>query len=65
MALNNPVFHNGEATPFRFTPNIQTFITPVGIEGIFSSALMAIARCLTEPEVSLAVKDFEKLTLKV
>ncbi|CCJ31022.1 unnamed protein product [Pneumocystis jirovecii] len=53
MALNNPVFHNGEATPFRFTPNIQTFITPVGIEGIFSSALMAIARCLTEPEFEL------------
>ncbi|KAG5438769.1 hypothetical protein PCANB_002489 [Pneumocystis canis] len=53
MASNNPVFHNGEATPFRFTPNIQTFIGPVGIEGIFSSALMAIARCLTEPEFEL------------
>ncbi|KAG4305579.1 hypothetical protein PORY_001135 [Pneumocystis oryctolagi] len=50
MASNNPVFHNGEATPFRFTPNIQTFISPIGIEGIFSSSLMAIARCLTEPE---------------
>ncbi|QSL64955.1 hypothetical protein MERGE_002259 [Pneumocystis wakefieldiae] len=32
MAPNNPVFHNGEAVPFRFTPNIQTFITPIGIE---------------------------------
>ncbi|EMR10214.1 hypothetical protein PNEG_01486 [Pneumocystis murina B123] len=53
MASNNPVFHNGEAVPFRFTPNIQTFITPIGIEGIFSSALMAIARSLTEPEFGL------------
>lgn len=49
----NPLFGNGEAIPFRFTPNIQEFITPIGIEGMFTSCLMATARCLTEPEFEL------------
>ena len=53
MASNSPVFHNSESVPFRFTPNIQTLIGPVGIEGVFSSSIMAIARCLTEPELDL------------
>ncbi|KAI8880605.1 hypothetical protein K501DRAFT_224440 [Backusella circina FSU 941] len=48
-----PLFGNGEAMPFRFTPNIQEFITPIGIEGLFTSSLMATARCLTEPEFEL------------
>ncbi|CEP07551.1 hypothetical protein [Parasitella parasitica] len=49
----NPLFGNGEAIPFRFTPNIQEFMTPIGIEGLFTSSLMATARCLTEPEFEL------------
>ncbi|KAI8643328.1 hypothetical protein BD408DRAFT_342632 [Parasitella parasitica] len=49
----NPLFGNGEAIPFRFTPNIQEFMTPIGIEGLFTSCLMATARCLTEPEFEL------------
>lgn len=53
MASNNPVFINNEAVPFRFTPNIQMMMGPIAIEGIFSCSIMAIARCLTEPEVSL------------
>ena len=40
-----------EAVPFRLTPNLQHFITPVGLEGIFSASLMAIARSLADPEV--------------
>lgn len=44
---------NGESVPFRFTPNIQEYITPVGIEGLFTSCLMATARSLTEPELEL------------
>lgn len=44
---------NGESIPFRFTPNIQDYITPVGIEGLFTSCLMATARSLTEPELEL------------
>ncbi|ORY74856.1 FAT domain-domain-containing protein, partial [Protomyces lactucae-debilis] len=53
MAPNNPVFHNGEAVPFRLTPALQNLMGPIGIEGIFSCATMAIARCLTEPEFEL------------
>jgi transformation/transcription domain-associated protein len=53
MAPNNPVFHNGEAVPFRLTPALQYFMGTIGIEGIFSCATMAIARCLTEPEFEL------------
>lgn len=49
----NGLFANGETVPFRFTPNIQDFITPVGIEGPFTSCLVAAARCLTEPELEL------------
>ncbi|KAK3822766.1 MAG: hypothetical protein J3Q66DRAFT_279230 [Benniella sp.] len=41
---------NMEPVPFRFTPNFQHFITPTGVEGVFTSSLMSIARCLTEPE---------------
>ncbi|KAI9356612.1 hypothetical protein BD770DRAFT_444067 [Pilaira anomala] len=50
---STPLLGNGESIPFRFTPNIQDYITPVGIEGLFTSCLMATARCLTEPELEL------------
>ncbi|KAG2214450.1 hypothetical protein INT46_007375 [Mucor plumbeus] len=50
---NNPLLGNGETVPFRFTPNIQDYITPVGIEGLFTSCLMATARSLTEPDLEL------------
>ena len=54
MASGNPVFHNPEPVPFRFTPNIQILMGPIAIEGIYSCAIMSIARCLSEPEVSTA-----------
>lgn len=50
---NVPMLHNSESVPFRFTRSLQHFMTPIGIEGVFSSALMAIGRCLTEPEFDL------------
>ncbi|KAJ8604234.1 hypothetical protein MRB53_041886 [Persea americana] len=53
MAPNNPVFHNGEAVPFRLTPSIQSLMGPVSTEGVFTPALMTIARCLSEPEFEL------------
>ncbi|BFZ54613.1 transcription-associated protein 1 [Savitreella phatthalungensis] len=53
MAQNNPVFHNGEAVPFRFTPTISTLMGSIGVEGVYSCAIMAIARCLTEPAFEL------------
>ncbi|KAJ3121303.1 hypothetical protein HK098_003792 [Nowakowskiella sp. JEL0407] len=44
---------NKEYVPFRLTPNFQHFLTNTGIEGPFASSLMAIGRCLTEPELDL------------
>ncbi|KAF8621580.1 hypothetical protein AX15_007606 [Amanita polypyramis BW_CC] len=48
-----PVFATSDVVPFRFTPNMQTFIGPVFTEGILTSGIMAIARSLTEPEFDL------------
>jgi transformation/transcription domain-associated protein len=47
------LFHNGETVPFRLTPNLSTLMGPLATEGIYSCAIMAIARCLTEPEFEL------------
>lgn len=57
------IFYNPEQVPFRFTPNIQTFLGPIATEGLFACAMMAIARCLTEPrheleqQLSIFVRD--------
>ncbi|KZF20186.1 putative histone acetylase complex subunit Paf400 [Xylona heveae TC161] len=53
MAAGKAFFHNPEPVPFRLTPNLQTTMGPIAMEGIFSCAVMAIARCLTEPEFEL------------
>ena len=53
MAIGKPFFHNQEPVPFRLTPNLQTLMGPLATEGIFSCSVMAIARCLTEPEFEL------------
>lgn len=56
-------FYNPEQVPFRFTPNIQTLLGPIATEGVFACAMMAIARCLTEPrheleqQLSIFVRD--------
>jgi len=52
LASTNPTFCNNEAVPFRFTPNLQSLMGPIAIEGVFSCAVMTIARCLSEPDVS-------------
>ncbi|KAI5290001.1 hypothetical protein KEM54_002692 [Ascosphaera aggregata] len=57
------VFFNPEPVPFRLTPNLQTLMGPLFMEGIFSSTMMALARCLTEPrheleqQLSIFVRD--------
>lgn len=53
MAPQKPLFGHAEPVPFRLTPNIQTLMGPLATEGIYSCAIMAIARCLTEPEFEL------------
>jgi len=57
LTPKQPNIINKDVVPFRYTPNIQTFIGEVGLEGLFSCAIMAIARCLSEPEVP-AVPQF-------
>ncbi|RCI15754.1 hypothetical protein L249_2056 [Ophiocordyceps polyrhachis-furcata BCC 54312] len=53
--MNSPklLFANPEPVPFRLTPNLQVLMGPLALEGIFACAVMAIARCLTEPEDEL------------
>ncbi|KAM6495848.1 hypothetical protein JOM56_008554 [Amanita muscaria] len=48
-----PVFATSDVVPFRYTPNMQAFVGPIFTEGILASGIMAIARCLTEPEFDL------------
>jgi transformation/transcription domain-associated protein len=63
IATNKPFFHNPEPVPFRLTPNLATLMGPLAMEGIFSCSMMAIARCLTEPDrklehaITLFVRD--------
>ena len=61
---SKPFFYNSEQVHFRLTPNIQTLMGPLAMEGIFAAAVMAIARCLTEPseheleqQLSIFVRD--------
>ncbi|KEY73370.1 hypothetical protein S7711_01483 [Stachybotrys chartarum IBT 7711] len=53
MSAGKPFFNNPDPVPFRLTPNLQTLMGPLATEGIFSCSLMAIARCLTEPDYEL------------
>ncbi|KND93972.1 Transcription-associated protein 1 [Tolypocladium ophioglossoides CBS 100239] len=53
MNASKPFFTNPEPVPFRLTPNLQVLMGPLATEGIFACSLMAIARCLTEPEHEL------------
>lgn len=48
-----PIFATSDIVPFRLTPNIQNFLGPVSTEGILTSSIMALGRCLTEPEFDL------------
>jgi transformation/transcription domain-associated protein len=50
MAVGKPILHNSEPVPFRLTPNLQTMMGPLNMEGIFAPAVMTVARSLIEPE---------------
>lgn len=50
---HEPLHRCTEHVPFRLTPNMQHFITPTGVEGLLTSAVMAMARSLTNPEFDL------------
>jgi len=53
VANQAPVFASNDIVPFRFTPNMQKFVGPVFQEGVLVTGIMAIGRCLTEPEFEL------------
>ncbi|KAK1236603.1 transcription-associated protein 1 [Marasmius sp. AFHP31] len=53
LSNQQAVFATNDVVPFRLTPGLQHFLTPIFIEGILTSSLMAIGRSLTEPEFSL------------
>jgi transformation/transcription domain-associated protein len=56
MASPKALLYNGEAVPFRLTPNLQTLLGPLNLEGIFASAVMTVGRCLIEPEGELEMQ---------
>ncbi|XP_048580263.1 transformation/transcription domain-associated protein isoform X2 [Nematostella vectensis] len=39
--------------PFRLTPNMAEFVTPLGVSGVMSASMVAAARCLVEPQFSI------------
>ncbi|EKM59507.1 uncharacterized protein PHACADRAFT_205724 [Phanerochaete carnosa HHB-10118-sp] len=52
-AVGPPLIGSPEAVPFRLTPNMQHFIGPIGTEGLLVASIMAMGRCLSEPEYEL------------
>ena len=40
-----------ETVPFRLTPNLQTFFTPVGLDSLFGGTITASSLCLAEKNV--------------
>ncbi|KAI0650812.1 atypical/PIKK/TRRAP protein kinase [Trametes meyenii] len=53
FTAQGPYFASPDSVPFRFTPNLQHLLGPILTEGILASGIMAIGRCLTEPENEL------------
>lgn len=54
FAHGQPMIQSSESCPFRLTPNMQHFITRVGIEGVMTAAVTAISKSLTSPGFDLA-----------
>ncbi|KIY71478.1 hypothetical protein CYLTODRAFT_487243 [Cylindrobasidium torrendii FP15055 ss-10] len=53
-STNDPRFGTAaELAPFRLTPNMQHFMTPVFIEGLLTTGLMSIARAVSDPSSQL------------
>lgn len=51
----NALLLSTESVPFRFTPNLQQLVGPIGTEALLCPGIVAIARALTKPEVSDSV----------
>jgi len=40
--------------PFRMTPNITEFVTPVGVSGPLTASMISAARCFVQPSFKIA-----------
>lgn len=43
--------------PFRLTPNIAEFVSPIGIAGPLTASAIATARCLVQPNYKVSLKQ--------
>lgn len=56
------MFASNDAVPFRFTPNMQRFLSPTFTEGLLTTGIMVIGRCLTEPDVRFSLLRLHLMT---
>lgn len=40
--------------PFRLTPNMCELVSPVGVAGVITHCMIAVARCLVQPQFSIS-----------
>ncbi|XP_019851030.1 PREDICTED: transformation/transcription domain-associated protein [Amphimedon queenslandica] len=50
---NEGALDANRAVPFRLTPNIQSFLSPIGISGPLYMSMVAVARVLVQPQYSI------------
>ena len=58
-STNNPIkliqeFNTKQLVPFRLTPNLAEFMTIFGINGLYSSVFISIARCLSQAQYNFS-----------
>jgi transformation/transcription domain-associated protein len=53
LIASMPEIRHTEPVPFRFTPNLQKFVSAVGTEGRLTTAILAMARGLLETDNDL------------
>ena len=46
--------HSERCVPFRLTPNIAEFISPVGVSSVLSAAMVSTARCFLQPNLKVS-----------
>ncbi|KAJ3373226.1 hypothetical protein HDU91_000939 [Kappamyces sp. JEL0680] len=56
------LFHCNESIPFRLTPNLQHFMGPNGLEGLYAASMVTIASVLSEGDTDL--RDFLSIFIR-
>jgi len=52
---NTGELHAERPVPFRLTPNVAEFISPVGVSSVLSAAMVATARCFLQPNFKVKI----------